>query len=58
MKTSEFCFKAFGTCLVLVIALSIVGWSGFSEIWPIVTIIGIGGGFALVIAIIASIWES
>ena len=58
MKTSEFCFKSFGTCVVLVIALSIVGWiSGSREIFGLVALVAIIGGIALVVGIISSIWE-
>ncbi len=57
MTTSEFCFKAFGTCVVLIGALSIAGWIGLSGIWGIVAFLGVIGGIFLVIAIIASIWE-
>lgn len=58
MRVSEFCYKAFGTCAVLAIALSIAGWIGLDEIWGFVAVIGVLGGIALVIGIIASIWES
>lgn len=57
MKTSEFSFKVFGTCLVLVIALSIFGWIIGGGVWNLVTFIGTIGGIALVIAIVALIWE-
>lgn len=57
MTTSEFCFKSCGTCVVLIVALSITGWIGLSEIWDIVAFLAVIAGFALVIGIIASIWE-
>jgi hypothetical protein len=57
MTTSEFCFKACGTCVVLVIALSIAGWIGLSGIWGIVAFLAVIAGIALVVGIIVSIWE-
>jgi len=57
MKISEFCYKACGTCVVLIVALSIAGWIGLSDIWALVAILGVIGGIALVVGIIASIWE-
>jgi len=58
MKVSEFFIKVFGTCAVLAIALSIAGWIGLREIWGFVTFFVVIGGIALVVGIIASIWES
>ncbi len=64
MKISIFCFKACGTCLVLVIALSIVGGirsvaglTGLSGIWGVVSAFAIFGGIFLTVAVIAAIWE-
>lgn len=57
MRNSELCFKAFWTGVVLVIALSILGWIGLSEIWPFVAILGTLTGILLVIGIILLIWE-
>lgn len=56
---SEICFKIFGTCAVLCIALTILGWCIHTdEIWLIDASIGSIGAFALVIGIISSIWEA
>ena len=57
MKISDFCYRAFGTCLVLVVAFSIATWIGLAMLWSTVAVIGIVGGAALVVGIIASIWE-
>lgn len=58
MKTSEFCFKLTGTCVVLILALLIVIWAfKVQEIVPFIIGIGVIGFIALVIGIISSIWE-
>ncbi len=58
MKTSEFCFKALGTCVVLLIAMGIVFWVFKEpEILTFIYAIGVIGFLALVIGVISSIWE-
>lgn len=58
MKTSEVAFKVFGTCLVLCIPLTIMGWCKIGIfIWALDVICAVMGGVALIIAIIALIWD-
>ena len=58
MKTSEFCFKAAGTCVVLIIAMWLVGWAiQVAELVILIYVIGAIGLIALVIGIISLIWE-
>jgi len=58
MKTSEISFKIFGTCAVLCVVLTILGWCKIGDgIWFLDAFIGIVGGIALIVGIIALIWE-
>jgi len=58
MKISDFCFRSAGTCLVLVCALGILLWIfKILEILPFLIGIGVIGFIAVIIGIIASIWE-
>ena len=57
-KIYGYFFKAFGTGVVLVIALSLVGWIAKTDIWTLVLVLGVLSGIALVIGIILSIWNA
>lgn len=57
MKISQFCYKACATCVVLVIAIYILYKLEIAGFIYYAKAIGLVGGIALVIGIIASIWE-
>lgn len=58
MRTSEFCYKTAGTCLVILLALCMVVWLGhFPELWMLIKGLAIIGGAALVIGIVIEIWD-
>jgi len=58
MEISEFCFKASGTCVVILVALAIAGWIGLPGFWWLVATLGVVAGIFLTIGIIAYIWEN